>query len=95
MKPSAILINTSRGPVVNETDVANALNQGTIAAFGADVVSVEPAQKDNPLLTAKNAFLTPHIAWATKEARQRLIDICIDNIKAFLDDKPQNVVNER
>ena len=95
MKPSAILINTSRGPVVNETDVAAALNEGKIAAFGADVVSVEPAQKDNPLLTAKNAFLTPHIAWATKEARQRLIDICIDNIKAFLDDKPQNVVNER
>ena len=94
MKPSAILINTSRGPVVNETDVAAALNEGKIAAFGADVVSVEPAKKGNPLLTAKNCFLTPHIAWATKEARQRLIDICIANIKAFLDDKPQNVVNE-
>jgi len=94
MKPSAILINTSRGPVVNETDVAAALNEGKIAAFGADVVSVEPAKKGNPLLSAKNCFLTPHIAWATKEARQRLIDICIANIKAFLDDKPQNVVNE-
>lgn len=94
MKPSAILINTSRGPVVNETDVAAALNEGKIAAFGADVVSVEPAKKGNPLLMAKNCFLTPHIAWATKEARQRLIDICIANIKAFLDDKPQNVVNE-
>jgi len=93
MKPSAILINTSRGPVVNETDVAAALNEGKIAAFGADVVSVEPAKKGNPLLSAKNCFLTPHIAWATKEARQRLIDICIANIKAFLDDKPQNVVN--
>ena len=94
MKPTAILINTSRGPVVNETDVAAALNEGKIAAFGADVVSVEPAKKGNPLLSAKNCFLTPHIAWATKEARQRLIDICIANIKAFLDDKPQNVVNE-
>lgn len=94
MKPTAILINTSRGPVVNETDVAAALNEGKIAAFGADVVSVEPAKKGNPLLAAKNCFLTPHIAWATKEARQRLIDICIANIKAFLDDKPQNVVNE-
>lgn len=94
MKPSAILINTSRGPVVNETDVAAALNEGKIAAFGADVVSVEPAKKGNHLLSAKNCFLTPHIAWATKEARQRLIDICIANIKAFLDDKPQNVVNE-
>ncbi|MBR6893986.1 MAG: D-2-hydroxyacid dehydrogenase [Bacteroidaceae bacterium] len=94
MKPTAILINTSRGPVVNETDVAAALNEGKIAAFGADVVSVEPAKKGNPLLMAKNCFLTPHIAWATKEARQRLIDICIANIKAFLDDKPQNVVNE-
>ena len=94
MKPSAILINTSRGPVVNETDVAAALNEGKIAAFGADVVTVEPAKKGNPLLAAKNCFLTPHIAWATKEARQRLIDICIANIKAFLDDKPQNVVNE-
>ena len=94
MKPSAILINTRRGPVVNENDVAAALNEGKIAAFGADVVSVEPAKKGNPLLSAKNCFLTPHIAWATKEARQRLIDICIANIKAFLDDKPQNVVNE-
>ncbi|MBO4452250.1 MAG: D-2-hydroxyacid dehydrogenase [Bacteroidaceae bacterium] len=93
MKPSAILINTSRGPVINETDVAAALNEGKIAAFGADVVSIEPSRKDNPLLTAKNCFLTPHIAWATKEARQRLIDICIENVKAFLNDKPQNVVN--
>lgn len=93
MKPTAILINTSRGPVVDETAVAEALNEGRIAAFGADVVSVEPARKDNPLLPAKNCFLTPHIAWATKEARQRLIDICIDNIKAFLKDQPQNVVN--
>ena len=93
MKPTAILINTSRGPVVNEADVAKALNEGKIAAFGADVVSVEPAQKGNPLLTAKNCFLTPHIAWATKEARQRLIDICIENVKAFIAGKAVNVVN--
>lgn len=95
MKPSAILINTSRGPVVNEADVAEALNQGRIAAFGADVVSVEPIETSNPLLNAKNCFLTPHIAWATKEARQRLIDICVENVKAFVQDNPQNVVNER
>ena len=95
MKPSAILINTSRGPVVNEADVADALNQGRIAAFGADVVSVEPIEASNPLLNAKNCFLTPHIAWATKEARQRLIDICVENVKAFVQDNPQNVVNER
>jgi glycerate dehydrogenase len=94
MKPSAILINTSRGPVVDETAVAEALNQDRIAAFGADVISIEPAKADNPLLHAKNCFLTPHIAWATKEARQRLIDICAENVKAFLKDKPQNVVNE-
>lgn len=93
MKPSAILINTSRGPVVNEADVADALNQGRIAAFGADVVSIEPAKPDNPLLKAKNCFLTPHIAWATKEARQRLIDICIENVKAFVKGKPKNVVS--
>lgn len=93
MKPTAILINTSRGPVVDEAAVAEALNQGRIAAFGADVVSVEPAKKNNPLLTAKNCFLTPHIAWATKEARQRLIDICVANVKAFVGGKAQNVVN--
>lgn len=93
MKPTAILINTSRGPVVNEADVADALNDGLIAAYGADVLSVEPAQADNPLLTAKNCFLTPHIAWATKEARERLIDICLKNVRAFIKGSPQNVVN--
>lgn len=93
MKPSAILINTSRGPVVNEADVAQALNEGLIAAYGADVLSSEPASADNPLLTAKNCFLTPHIAWATKEARTRLIDICTKNVKAFIKGNPQNVVN--
>ena len=93
MKPSAILINTSRGPVVNEADVAQTLNEGLIAAYGADVLSSEPASADNPLLTAKNCFLTPHIAWATKEARTRLIDICTKNVKAFIKGNPQNVVN--
>lgn len=93
MKPSAILVNTSRGPVVNEADVAQALNDGLIAAYGADVLSSEPASADNPLLTAKNSFLTPHIAWATKEARTRLIDICTKNVKAFIKGNPQNVVN--
>jgi glycerate dehydrogenase len=93
MKPSAILVNTSRGPVVNEADVAQALNEGLISAYGADVLSSEPASADNPLLTARNCFLTPHIAWATKEARTRLIDICTKNVKAFIKGNPQNVVN--
>lgn len=93
MKPSAILINTSRGPVVNEHNVAEALNNNRIAAFGADVISTEPAREDNPLLKAKNCFLTPHIAWATIEARKRLIDICTDNVAAFLKGEELNKVN--
>ncbi len=93
MKPTAILINTSRGPVVDEADVARALNEGVIAAYGADVLSSEPPSKDNPLLTARNCFITPHVAWATKESRVRLIDTCIGNVKAFMDGKPRNVVN--
>lgn len=93
MKPTAILINTGRGPLINEQAVADALNCGKIAAFGADVLSVEPAQPGNPLLGAKNCYLTPHIAWATYEARVRLMNICIDNVKAFINGTPQNVVN--
>ncbi len=93
MKPTAILINTGRGPLINEQAVADALNHGKIAAFGADVLSVEPAQPGNPLLSAKNCYLTPHIAWATTEARIRLMNICIQNVKAFIGGKPQNVVN--
>lgn len=95
MKPSAILINTGRGPLVKDDELAEALNANVIAAYGADVMTVEPPESNNPLLKAKNCYLTPHIAWATREARQRLMRICRDNIKAFLDGKPVNVVGRR
>ena len=83
MKPSAILINTGRGPLVNEQDLADALNEGRIAGAGLDVLSVEPSVANNPLLSAKNCFITPHIAWATKEARTRLMDIAINNLRSY------------
>lgn len=94
MKPTAILINTGRGPLVNETDLALALENGTISAYGADVLSTEPALPDNPLISAPNCYLTPHIAWATVQAQERLIRICIENVRAFINGKPVNQVNK-
>jgi glycerate dehydrogenase len=93
MKPTAFLVNTGRGALINEQDLANALNSGTIAGAGLDVLSVEPALKSNPLPFAKNCFITPHIAWATLEARTRLMNIATENLKAFIDGNLQNVVN--
>ena len=93
MKSSAIVINTSRGPVVDDKALAEALNSGRIQAAGVDVLKVEPPSRDNPLLTAKNCFITPHIAWAGFETRARLQRILEENLKAFLDGHPQNVVS--
>lgn len=92
MKKSAILINTGRGPLVNEADLATALNNGDIQAFGADVLSKEPPTADNPLLSAKNCFITPHIAWATIDARRRLMEIAAENISQFI--QGETIVNQ-
>lgn len=92
MKPTAILINTGRGGLINEQDLADALNSGKLYAAGLDVLSTEPPRADNPLLTAKNCYITPHIAWATFAARQRLMSILIENIKAYQSGKPVNNV---
>jgi glycerate dehydrogenase len=93
MKDGVILINNSRGQLVDEQDLANALNSGKVYAAGLDVLSTEPVLGDNPLLSAKNAIITPHISWAAKEARQRIMDTVADNIRSFIDGSPINVVN--
>lgn len=93
MKPTAILINTGRGPLIDEQAVADALNGDRLFAAGVDVLSTEPPRADNPLLTAKNCSITPHIAWATKEARIRLMDIAANNLKSFMDGCHINVVS--
>lgn len=92
MKPTAVLINTGRGGLVNETDLAEALNSGRIAAACLDVLSTEPPKPDNPLLSARNCFVSPHMAWATLEARQRLMKITVSNLQNYLSGKPSNVV---
>jgi len=92
MKPSAFLINTARGGLVNEADLAAALAAGTIAGAGLDVLTVEPPAPTNPLLTAPRCIITPHIAWATRNARRRLVEVTAANIRAFLAGSPQNVV---
>lgn len=92
MKPTAFIINTSRGPLIQEQDLTDALNNGIIAGAGLDVLSTEPPSPNNPLLQAKNCIIVPHIGWATFEARSRLMETVVDNIKAFLDGKPVNVI---
>ena len=92
MKPTAILINTGRGPLIDDQAVANALQEGLLGAFCADVLTTEPPSSNNPLLSQPNAFITPHIAWASTEARTRLLQIAIANVRAFASGKPQNTV---
>ena len=89
MKPSAFLINTSRGPLVVDQDLADALNAGRLAGAGLDVLSVEPPPADNPLLTARNCLVTPHIAWATRAARSRLMEEAVGNLAAFVPGRPR------
>jgi glycerate dehydrogenase len=93
MKPSAFLINTGRGPLIAEADLAEALNAGRLAGAGLDVLSTEPPPSHNPLLSARNCVITPHVAWATRTARQRLMQIAVENVGAFLAGAPRNVVN--
>ena len=92
MKSSAFLINTGRGPLIHEADLADALNRGIIAGAGLDVLGKEPPHPHNPLLTARNCFITPHMAWATLEARNRLMGIAVENLRSFLEGNPRNVI---
>jgi glycerate dehydrogenase len=92
-RPGAMLINTSRGGLVVERDLADALNEGRLAGAAVDVASAEPIRPDNPLLAARNCLITPHVAWATREARRRLLDATVANVAAFLAGRPTNVVN--
>ena len=92
MRPGTILVNTGRGPLVNEADVADALQKGTIAAYATDVMCQEPPQADNPLFRCNNAYITPHLAWGTIEARRRLMDIALNNVRAFVEGNPINTV---
>lgn len=94
MKEGVLIVNDSRGPLIVEEDLRDALNSGKVAGAAVDVVSTEPIKMDNPLLSAKNCIITPHIAWAPKESRQRLMNIAVDNLKAYVDGKPVNVVNK-
>ena len=94
MKDGSILINNSRGQLIDEQDVADALKAGKLAAAGLDVVYTEPIQADNPLLTAPNCIITPHMSWGAKEARQRIMDITVENVKAYVNGAPINVVNK-
>ena len=94
MKKNAMIINTSRGPLIVEEDLADALNRGRIAGAALDVVSSEPINPDNPLLKAENCIITPHIAWAPKESRKRLMDVAVENLKEYIAGNPINVVNE-
>ena len=93
MKDGVLIINDSRGPLIVEEDLRDALNSGKVGGAAVDVVSTEPIRMDNPLLEAKNVIITPHIAWAPRESRQRLMSIAADNLKCFLEGKPQNIVN--
>lgn len=93
-KDGVLQLNASRGPLIVEKDLRDALNSGKVGGAAVDVVSTEPIKMDNPLLEAKNMIITPHIAWAPKESRQRLMDIAVDNLKAYIAGSPVNVVNE-